>query len=111
MNKKYDEKLIKAYITGDDIIDFDIDELENDVYFMMQVIDYSDDIKMYSFCGEELKKDYKFVSYLVDKYNSNVKKYKNDIKIIISAAESFLDSRKNLNDDDFDVESIANYTI
>lgn len=106
MNKKYDEKLIKSYITGDDITDFDIEKLENDADFMMQVIDYSDDIKMYSFCGEELKKDYKFVSYLVDKYNSNVKKYKNDIEIVVSAAESFLDSRKNLSDDDFDVESI-----
>lgn len=41
--KKYSRELINRYINSEDITIYDIDELENDKDFMMQVISVSGD--------------------------------------------------------------------
>ena len=41
--KKYSRGLINKYINGEEIIDYNIEELEDDKDFMMQVISISND--------------------------------------------------------------------
>lgn len=86
--EKYSKELIIDYINGNDIDDYELDELENDKIFMKKVIDFSGDEKMYNFCSDNLKKDYEFVKYIIFKFN-------NDTKFITSVADYFLDNTDN----------------
>ena len=83
--KKYNNQLIMDYINGNDIEDYDLDELENDKLFMTKVIDFSNDEKMYNFCSEKLKKDYEFIKYII-------LKFRNNIEFITEVADYFLDN-------------------
>ena len=47
--QKYPKSLIMDYISGTEISEYNIDDLENDVDFMTDVINYSSDKKMYHF--------------------------------------------------------------
>ena len=69
--KKIDISLVKNYVNGEDLGEFTIEQLENDKDFMMSVISYTNDIKMYSFCSDKVKQDYEFVKYLVLKFKDN----------------------------------------
>ena len=69
--KNIDASLIEKYINGDDLGEYSIEQLENDKDFMTSVINYTNDVKMYSLCSDELKKDYEFVKYLVLKFKNN----------------------------------------
>ncbi len=80
---KYSASTVDDYIACNDIDDFDIDELENDRSFMLDVIKKTNDKNFYNLCGDGLKHDYKFVSTLIDIF-------KNDTKFIISVAEEFV---------------------
>ena len=55
--KNIDASLIEKYINGDDLGEYSIEQLENDKDFMTSVINYTNDVKMYSLCSDELKKD------------------------------------------------------
>lgn len=70
-NKNFDISLIKNYINGDSLGKYSIDELENNCEFMKEVIDYTNDCNIYNLCSDNLKKDYTFVKYLVNKFNNN----------------------------------------
>ena len=83
--EKYEKKLIIDYINGNDIEEYNIEDLENDLEFMIQVIKESNDKKMYNFCSDSLKKDYRLVKFLIDKYN-------NDLKYICNVADYFLET-------------------
>ena len=67
---RYSDELINKYIMGYEIDN--IDELENNKSFMMQVIDKSNDYRLYNLCSDKLKKNYSFVKYLVLKFKDNV---------------------------------------
>lgn len=67
--EKYSEKLINDYILGEEIDN--LDELEDDPFFMMQVIDKSDDYRLYNLCSENVKKNYEFVKHMVLKFSFN----------------------------------------
>lgn len=82
---KYSKELIISYINGDDLGNYSVDELENDKYFMMKVIEYSNDKEMYNLCSDSVKKAYEFVKYMV-------LKFKNDISFIKNVADYFLDN-------------------
>ena len=69
--KNIDASLIEKYINGDDLGEYSIEQLENDKDFMTSVINYTNDVKMYSLCSDELKKNYEFVKYLVLKFKDN----------------------------------------
>ena len=69
--KKIDISLVKKYVNGEDLGEFTSEQLENDKDFMMWVISYTNDIKMYSFCSDKVKQDYEFVKYLVLKFKDN----------------------------------------
>lgn len=82
---KYNKKLIMDYISGNDIEEYDIEELENDKSFMMNVFDFSNDKNIYNLCSDNLKKDYEFVKYIV-------LKFKDDINFITTVANYFLEN-------------------
>lgn len=70
--KKYSKKMINDYILGNDLEDYSVDELEDDMEFMMLVIDDTNDEKLYNLCSDRLKKDYEFVKYLINKFRNNL---------------------------------------
>lgn len=69
---KYNKKLIFDYIVGNEIIDYDIDTLENDYEFMMEVIKRTKDKKMYNLCSEEVKNNYLFIRFIVETFMSDL---------------------------------------
>ena len=83
--KKQDISLIKKYINGEDLDEYLIKQLENDTDFMIGVISYTNDFKMYSACSEQVKKDYELVKYLV-------LKFKDDTDFITTVADYYLDN-------------------
>ena len=83
--EKYNKELIINYINGNDIDDYDLNELEDDKLFMTKVIELSNDEKMYNFCSDNLKKNYEFTKYII-------LKFKNNIEFITSVADYFLEN-------------------
>lgn len=81
--KKYSRELINRYINSEDITIYDIDELENDKDFMMQVISVSGDNNFYNLCSDIVKCDYEFVKYLIIKF-------KHKIDFVCEVADYFL---------------------
>ena len=53
--KFYNKKLVFDYVVGNDLDDYEIDELENTPEFMIEVIKYTQDKKMYNFCSDNVK--------------------------------------------------------
>ena len=81
--KKYDKEIINSYINGTDIEGYSIDELENDKEFMMLVIRTTNDKNFYNLCSDNIKKDYDFVKFIINKF-------KTDIDFICKVADYFL---------------------
>ena len=81
--KKYSKELIDKYIKGEDIKNYQIEELEDDKDFMIQVIKETNDKKIYNLCSEKVKKDYEMVKFMVLAYN-------NDLKFITDIADKYL---------------------
>ena len=70
--KTYSKKLVYDYLDGKVILEYDLEELEDDINFMMMAIDYSNDKNMYNVCGDNLKKNFVFIKYLINKFHNNV---------------------------------------
>lgn len=83
--KKISEEIIKKYLLGEDIEEFSIEELENDSDFIFNVIDYSNDIKIYNLCSDSIKKDYFFVKKLIFRFKDNE-------SFIINVADYYLNN-------------------
>ena len=71
--KKYSKEIVMDYINGEDILDYDISLLEDDIDFMMQVIEETNDKNMYYMCDDNLKKNLKFITYLINKFHDDIK--------------------------------------
>lgn len=84
---KYSEDIINKYINGEDI-DYDIEELENDFNFMIQVINKTNDKEFYNLCGEAIKTDPLFIKYMINKFN-------NDIEFICKISDYYFDNSQN----------------
>lgn len=69
--KKYSEEILTKYINGEDI-EYNIEELENDTDFMIAVIHKTNDKNFYNLCGEEVKKDSRFIKYMINKFNNDI---------------------------------------
>lgn len=82
--KKYNKKLILDYVYGNEIVGYDIDELENDHQFMIEVINYTNDKNMYNLCSEKVKNNYEFIKYMINKF-------KNDLDFICYVADGYLE--------------------
>ena len=81
-------EVIFDYIMGNDIKNFDVEDLENDWQFMKAVIECSNDKKMYHFCSDSVKNNYEFIKFLVSKFYY-------DLDFIIPIVEDFLLIHKN----------------
>lgn len=82
---KYSKKLILDYISGNDIYNYNIDELEDDYNFMMEVIKFTKDKKMYNLCSDRVKNNYELIKFLVINF-------KEDIEFIYDISTTFLES-------------------
>lgn len=83
--KKYTTKTIIDYINGEDIEDFTLEELEDDMDFMKSVINYTNDKNMVAMCSERIQNDFGFIKFIIYKFSK-------DISFITSIADKFLDS-------------------
>ena len=70
MNSSYSRKIIWDYINGNYIEN--IDELENDYKFMMDVINITKDKNMYNLCSDEIKSNYEFVIFMIHLFKSDI---------------------------------------
>lgn len=61
---KYNTKLIWDYINGEEINN--IDELESDYKFMLEVLKITNDKNMYNLCSEEIKNNYEFIKSVIE---------------------------------------------
>ena len=52
---KYSKKLIYDYIMGNEISEYNIDDLENDYIFIKEVIESTSDKKMYNIYSLKIK--------------------------------------------------------
>ena len=95
----FDNKLINDYINGNDIDATLLEQLEDNTDFMIEVIKKSNDKKMYLFCGDNVKKDFKFVEFFIQKFKS-------DTNLINEVATTFLNSRKKSNNFDLEKDTI-----
>ena len=84
---KYNSKVVFDYINGNEIIDYNIDELEDDYKFMMMVINYTNDKNMYNLCSDKVKTNYEFVKYIINKF-------KDELSFISGVADYFLENNK-----------------
>ena len=62
-------KLVYDYINDEDIDN--IDELENNYKFMMEVIQVSKDKKMYNLCSDNVKYNYEFVKFMINTFKND----------------------------------------
>lgn len=76
-------KTVQNYINGNDISEYSIDELENNIEFMLEVLATTKDEKMYNFCSEELKNNYQFIK-------KTILIFKNNIDFITSLANDYI---------------------
>lgn len=74
---KYNTRLIWNYINGEEIKN--IDELESDYKFMLEVLRITNDKNMYNLCSEEMKNNHDFIKSVIEIF----KKDKKFIKQII----------------------------
>ena len=81
MDSGYSRKLIWDYINGYYIEN--VDALENDYKFMMDVINITRDKNMYNLCSEEIKSNYEFVMFVIDLF-------KDDIDFICEIANQYI---------------------
>lgn len=61
---KYNTRLIWDYINGEEVKN--IDELESDYKFMLEVLRITNDKNMYNLCSEEMKNNYEFIKSVIE---------------------------------------------
>lgn len=76
----YTKKMVFDYLSGAEIADDLLEKLENDEKFMIEVINHSQDKKLYKYCSDKVKQSPDFVLFLIDTFDS-------DIDFIIEAVE------------------------
>lgn len=67
----FNPKVVDDYILGNDILEYSIDELENDFEFMKAVIYTTKDKKMYDFCSDNLQSNPKFIQFLIETFSDD----------------------------------------
>lgn len=85
---KYNRKTIFDYINGNDITEYNIETLEDDYEFMIDVINYTNDKNIYNLCSDKVKKNYVFVKFIINKF-------KDDLDFICQVADEYLEFVEN----------------
>ena len=84
----YSIKTVEAYIKGEDIEKYTIEELENDPTFMRMIVLATNDKNIYNLCSEKVKLDYEFVKMMI-------KRFKNDLNFVCQVANYYLENSDN----------------
>jgi len=83
--------LVYNYVNARDINNtdaIDVKILENDPAFMMEVIEYTNDKRIYNVCSNKVKKDLEFVKFFINRFSC-------DKKSIMIVADYYLRSIRN----------------
>ena len=86
--KKYNIETVYNYINGEDIADFTLEELESNTNFMIDVINVSNDKNFYNFTEDNVKTDYRFVKFIINKF-------KEDENLITVVADTYIENQDN----------------
>lgn len=86
MVSHYDVRILWKYINGYYIEN--VDELENNYKFMMDVIRITKDKNLYNLCSDEVKNNFEFVKFIIDLF-------KKDIDFVCKVADYYLDNADN----------------
>ena len=86
--KKYNIETVYNYINGEDITDFTLEELESNTNFMIDVINVSNDKNFYNFTEDNVKTDYRFVKFIINKF-------KEDENLITVVADTYIENQDN----------------
>lgn len=98
--KKFTNKTILDYISGNDIEGFTLEELEDNIDFMKSVINYTNDKNMVSMCSKRVQESPEFVKFIIYKFQ-------NDLDFICRIADEFLKLRKK-KEEDYEIAIIMN---
>lgn len=86
-----DLKLVSDYINGEDL-NCDVEVLENNPEFMLEVLKLSGDSKMYELCSDAVKSDFNFVVGVIDTFSTDQFDF---VKKVASKYLDLLDPPKN----------------
>lgn len=100
----FTRKTVLNYIIGDDIDNFKLEELENDSSFMLEVINLSNDVRMYDNASESVKTDFTFIVTIIEKFKDNT-------NFIIKVVEYYFKSVNGLDIDKFELTFMLNALI
>ncbi len=64
------KRLVFDYINGNDIQTYTIEELENNPEFMLEVMKFSKDKKMYNLCSKNVKNNYQFIKEVIQLFKN-----------------------------------------
>lgn len=90
------KKYLLDYISGNDLVGCSIDELENDPDFMLEVMKFTRDKKMYNLCSDTVKRDGYFVKNII-------MMFKDDCEFIVDVADNYFD-RKHAESSEFNID-------
>ena len=72
MMSPYNLNAVYDYIWGKDLDDDMVDSLENNPYFMIQVMEKSKDKNVYNLCSDTVKRNYDFVKRAVELFGDDL---------------------------------------
>lgn len=86
---KYNNGLLGRYINANDTAKDDIASLEDDFYFMMDVINLSGDKRMFHFCSENLKTSFEMVWFMINRFS-------NEMEFLFKIVDAYLSKKTSL---------------
>ena len=92
--KKFTKETVFNYLVGNDILDFNIDELENNPEFMAEVV--CKDKNSYNLCSDEIKTNIVFIRRILDNYKDDM-----DFALkVYKEFESIIEDDENVNSEE-----------
>lgn len=85
--KNFTKETVYNYVFGNEVVGYDIDELENNPKFMREVIKVTRDKRMYNLCGDDVKNNKEFVEFLIEIFND-------DLDFLIKVVDKFSDNNE-----------------
>jgi len=87
--KRFTKETVYNYVFGNEMVGYDIDELENNPKFMREVIRVTHDKRIYNLCGDDVKSNKEFVEFLIETFND-------DLDFLIKVVNKFSDNNEKI---------------
>lgn len=81
------DHLIRTYISGEEALGYEIDELEDNYEFMIKVLEYTKDKNIFELCSDNVKNTYEVVVFMLENFS-------NDIDFILDIVSNYLDNER-----------------